>query len=99
MQYFCCRIYFVKYILGHIGFVHSCYKNLTNVKLTHVKLTLTVAKLKLPVLQFYSHRSGVLLWGVWGGGHTPSPLPSQAKVLNFAVLSFGPRILSFSFKF
>ena len=37
-----------------------------------------------------------------GGGAIPPPPPKQnfeAKVLNFAVLSFGPRILSFSFNF
>ena len=36
-----------------------------------------------------------------GGFHTPPPLKQnfEAKVLNFAVLSFGLRILSFSFKF
>ena len=44
--------------------------------------------------------SGVLMGGT--GGAIPPPPPNQnfeAKVLNFAVLSFGPRILSFSFKF
>ena len=43
-------------------------------------------------------------WRSFGGtgGAIPPPPPNQnfeAKVLNFAVLSFGPRILSFSFKF
>ena len=40
--------------------------------------------------------SGAFLWGM------PYPPPKQnfdAKVLNFAVLSFGPRILSFSSSF
>ena len=40
--------------------------------------------------------------GGGGGGAKPLPPPKEnfeAKVLNFAVLSFGPRILSFSFKF
>ena len=32
---------------------------------------------------------------LWGYGGCNTPLPNQ----NFAVLSFGPRILSFSFKF
>ena len=33
------------------------------------------------------------------GGAKPPNQNFEAKVLNFAVLSFGPRILSFSFKF
>ena len=33
------------------------------------------------------------------GGAIPPNQNFKAKVLNFAVLSFGPRILSFSFKF
>ena len=46
-------------------------------------------------------RAVAFLWGVRGVQYPPPP-PNQnfeAKVLNFAVLSFGSRILSFSFKF
>ena len=50
--------------------------------------------------------SGVLMGGGGGGGGGvrggvlyPPNHNFEAKVLNFAVLSFGPRILSFSFKF
>ena len=42
--------------------------------------------------------SGVLMGG-YGGVPYPPNQNFEAKVLNFAVLSFGPRILSFSFKF
>ena len=40
-------------------------------------------------------------WPSYGGygGAIPPNQKFEAKVLNFAVLSFGPRILSFSFKF
>ena len=51
---------------------------------------------------FFQWGSSVaFLWGVRGGCHTPPPPKEnfEAKVLNFAVLSFGSRILSFSFKF
>ena len=43
-------------------------------------------------------RSGVLMGG-YGGVPYPPKENFEAKVLNFAVLSFGSRILSFSFKF
>ena len=38
---------------------------------------------------------------MWGTGVPPPPPKEnfEAKVLNFAVLSFGPRVLSFSFSF
>ena len=40
-------------------------------------------------------------WRSYGGtgGAIPPKENFEAKVLNFAVLSFGPRILSFSCKF
>ena len=43
-------------------------------------------------------RAVAFLWGVRGVQYPPNQ-NFEAKVLNFAVLSFGPRILSFSFKF
>ena len=38
-------------------------------------------------------------YGGYDWGAVPPKQNFEAKVLNFAVLSFGPRILSFSFKF
>ena len=46
---------------------------------------------------FQVRNSGVLM-GEWRRAIPPNQ-NFEAKVLNFAVLSFGPRILSFSFKF
>ena len=43
-------------------------------------------------------RTVAFLWGSMGGAIPPKE-NFEVKVLNFAVLSFGPRILSFSFKF
>ena len=42
--------------------------------------------------------SGVLMGG-YGGVPYPPKQNFETKVLNFAFLSFGPRILSLSFKF
>ena len=64
--------------------------------------TLETGLIELQIKSRHVSPTVAFLWGYGGDAIPPPPHPKEnfeAKVLNFAVLSFGPRILSFSFKF